>query len=133
MKGKLAGAKWLMVKGHSTIRNPDAFPVDIHLTSLRSAGGFLGTSTWEERTVKHRQFRLPEWIGNDDWEQAGIFVIHVVEFDTLIRAKLRQPQTPPMEEVCRYCQGDPWASGRKCRVGHRSEEHTSELQSPCNI
>ena len=86
-------------KGHLTIRNPDAFPVDIHLTSRRSAGGFLWTSAREERTVEHRQFRLPGGIGNDDREKAGIFVIHVIEFDTLIRAKLRQPQTLPMEEI----------------------------------
>ena len=45
--------------------------------------------------------RLPGWIGNGDGEEAGIFVIHVADFDALIRAKGREPQTLPVEEVRR--------------------------------
>src|SRR5664279_1283546 len=110
MKRKLARAKWLIVEGHSTIRNPDAFPVDIHRTSLRSTGGFLGASTWEEWPMKDGQFRVPGRVMNGNGKQACIFVIHVSEFDALIRAKRRQPQALPVEEVLRLGKCDPWAS-----------------------
>ena len=87
MKGKLAGAKWLMVKCHLAIRNPDALPIDIHFTGRRAAGGFLGTGAWEKRPVEQGQLRLPGRIGNDCWEEAGIFIVYVTEFDTLRRGK----------------------------------------------
>jgi hypothetical protein len=54
---------------------------------------------------------MPGWIRNGDWEQAGVFVVHVVKFNALIRSKVCQPKTPPMEEVVRYCQCDSWAAG----------------------
>ena len=83
------------------------------------ASGFLRTSAGEKRSVEDGQFRVPGWIGNGDGEEAGIFVVHVGEFDALIRAEGREPEALPVEEVLRYGQGDPWAIGRKCRVSHQ--------------
>ena len=60
----------------------------------------------------------PDGFGMATGKEAGVFVIHVAEFDTVVRTKSREPQALPVEEVLRYGQGDPWASGRKCRVSH---------------
>jgi hypothetical protein len=60
----------------------------------------------------------PGWIGNGDREEARIFVIHVVKFDTVIRAKGRESKALPVEEVLRYSQGDPWTFRRKRRVDY---------------
>ena len=83
------------------------------------AGGFLRTSAGEKRPVEDGHFRMPGWIRNGDGEQAGVFVVHVVEFDALIRAEAREPEALPVEQILRYCQGDPRALGRKCRVSHQ--------------
>ena len=83
VKGKLAGVKWLMVECHLTVRNPDAFPIEIHLTGIWMASCFLRTCAGKERPVEQGQLRLPGWIGNDGWKEAGIFVVYVTEFDTV--------------------------------------------------
>jgi hypothetical protein len=46
----------------------------------------------EKRPVEHGQFRVPGWIGNGDGEEAGIFVIHVADFDAVIRPKVASPR-----------------------------------------
>ena len=78
--GKLAEVIWFTaLQGHGAVRNPDAFPVEIHLTGSGVAGGFLGTGAGKERPVEHGQFRLPGWIRDGDGEEAGVFVIHVAD------------------------------------------------------
>ena len=100
--GKLAEVMWFRaLQGHGAVRNPDAFPVEIHLTGSGVAGGFLGTGAGKKRPVEHGQFRMPGWIRNGEGEQAGVFVIHVADLGTVISAKSREPHTLPMEEVGR--------------------------------
>jgi hypothetical protein len=103
---------------HGAIGDPDAFPVEIQFAGRRAPRGFLWTGAGKKRPVENGQLRLPGWIGNGDREEARVFVIHVVKFDTVIRTEGREPQTLPVEEVLRYSQGDPWHPGRKRRVGH---------------
>ena len=93
--------RFARLQGHRAVGNPDAFPIEIHVTGRGVAGGFLRTSAGEKRPVKHGQLRMPGWIRNGDGEEAGIFVIHVAEFDAVIRTKGREPQTLPVEEVLR--------------------------------
>ena len=112
MRGELAEAiRFTSLQGHRAVGNPDAFPIEIHLAGRGVAGGFLRASAGKKRPVEHGQFRMPGWIRNGDGEEAGIFVIHVDEFDAVIRAKGREPQTLPVEQILRHSQGDPWASG----------------------
>jgi hypothetical protein len=75
------------------------------------AGGFFWTSAGKQRPVEDGQFRFPGWIRNGNGEEAGIFVIHVAEFDAVARSKGRQTQALPVKEILRCSQGDPWASG----------------------
>ena len=119
MKGKLAGVKWLMVECHLTVRNPDAFPIDIHLAGCWTTRSFLRPGTWKEWPVEQGQLRLSRGIGNDGREEAGIFVIYVIEFETFRRGKRSESQTSPVEEIVRYRQGNPRTIGRPCRVGHQ--------------
>ena len=75
------------------------------------ASGLLRTSAGEKRPVEDGQFRVTGRIGNGDGEEAGVFVVHVGEFDALIWAEVREPQALPVEEVFRYRKSDPWATG----------------------
>jgi len=75
------------------------------------AGGLLRTSAGQERPVEDGQLRVPGWIGNGDGEEAGVFVVHVGEFDALVRAEIREPQALPTEQVLRHRESDPWALG----------------------
>ena len=89
------------VQGHWAVRNPDAFPIEIHLARCGLARGFLRASAGKKRPVKHGQFRVPGRVRDGDGKQAGIFVIHVVEFDALIRTESCEPQALSVEEVLR--------------------------------
>jgi hypothetical protein len=62
---------------HSAIGNLDTFPIEIHFSGRGATDGFFRTGSGEERTMKHREFRMPGWIWNCNGEEAGIFVIHV--------------------------------------------------------
>ena len=120
MGSKLAEAtQFTALQRRRAVGNPDAFPLQIHLTGRGVASGFLRTSTREKRPVEDGQFRVPGWIRNGDGKQTGIFVIHISEFDALIRAEVGEPEALPVEEVLRYGQGDPRTSDRKCRVSHQ--------------
>ena len=119
MAGKVAQVwRFTFLQDHRAVGNPDAFPIEIHITGRGVAGGFLRTGAGKKRPVEHGQFRMPEWIRNRDGEQAGVFVIHVADLDALIPTKSRKPHTLPMEEVRRQGQGDPRALGRKRRISH---------------
>ncbi len=110
MKGKLSSAKWLTVECHLAVGNPNAFPFYIYFTSRRIAGGFFGARAWKERTVKHGEFRLVRWIGNNGREKARILVVHITEFDAFARRKSSKSQTPPMEKIFRHSRAirGPW-------------------------
>ncbi len=100
MTGKRTEAIWLTaLQGHRGVGNPDAFPVEVHVASRGVAGNLLRTSAEKKRPVEHGQSRLPGWIRNGDGKEAGVFVIHVADFDTLIPAKGRESQALPVEEV----------------------------------
>ena len=102
MTGKMSETTWFTAfQGHPAVGNPDAFPIEIHLTNRGVAGGFLRTSAGKKRPVEHGQFRMAGWIRNGDGEEAGILVIHVADFDAVIPAKGREPQTLPVEEILR--------------------------------
>jgi len=53
--------------------------------------------------VEDGQFRFPRWIRNGNGEEAGIFVIHVAEFDAVARSKGRQTQALPVKEALVSC------------------------------
>ena len=80
------------------IGNPDTLPIEIHLTGCRATGSFLRSSAGEERPMKHRQFRMPGWIWNCDWEEAGVFVIHVAQFDAVPMRVGCETETLPVKE-----------------------------------
>ena len=65
------------------------------------AGGLLRTRAGKKWPVEHGHFRVPGGIRNGDGEEAGIFVIHVAEFDALLRCKGGKPQALPVEEILR--------------------------------
>ena len=112
MRGELAEKIGLTaIERHRTVGNPDAFPFEVHFAGRWVAGGFLGTRAGEKRPVEEGHFRMPGRIRNGDGEEAGVFVVHVVEINALIRAEGREPQTLPVEEVLRYCEGDARAAG----------------------
>jgi hypothetical protein len=48
--------------------------------------------------MKHRQFRMPGWIWNCEWEETGIFVIHVAQFDALPMRVGCETETLPVKE-----------------------------------
>jgi hypothetical protein len=83
------------------------------------AGGFLRTSPGKQRTVENRELRSSGWVRNGNGEEARILVIYVAEFDATMWSKGHKPPSLPVEKVPRFGQGDPWASGRKCRVSHQ--------------
>jgi hypothetical protein len=68
--------------------------------------------------VQKRQCRLPRWIRNSDWEEAGILIVNAVELNAVVRPEGSQPHALPVEQILRFGKGDPWASRRKCRVSH---------------
>src|ERR1700728_1498447 len=123
MRSKLAEAKWFpalrALRRGRAVGNPDAFPIEIHLTAGGAARGFLGSRAGKKRPVQHGQFRLPGWIRNGGGEEAGIFVIHTGKLDAVIRAEGSEAQTLPMEEVLRLGQGNPWAVRGIRRVSHQ--------------
>src|ERR1017187_1360397 len=109
MGGKMAQMTRITAfNGHGTVGNPDAFPIEIGYARCRGACLFLRTSSGEERPVQDRQCWLSRWIRNGDRKDAGIFVVHAVELNALIRQEGNQPQALPMEQVLRYGQGDSW-------------------------
>src|ERR1035437_196987 len=83
------------------------------------AGSFFGARAWKERAVKHGEFWLARWIGNDGGEKAGILVVHITEFDAFARRKSSKSQTLPMEKVFRHSQGNPGTVERPRRVCHQ--------------
>jgi hypothetical protein len=84
-------------QGYRTVGNPDAFPIKIHRTRRGAAGGFFWTSAGKQRPVEDGQFRFAGWIRNGNGEEAGIFVIHIAEFDAVARSKGRQTQALPVK------------------------------------
>src|SRR5256885_17184366 len=52
-------------------------------------------------------------------------------YTTLFRSRARPPGRPPRTPLRRP--GSVRRLGESARAGARSEEHTSELQSPCNL
>src|SRR5580658_3656462 len=102
-----------------TVGNPDTFPVEIHVASPGTAGGFLRTGAGEKWPVQNGHFRMPGWIRNGDRKETGVFVVHAVEFNVLVWAKACKSQAPPVEKIFRYCQGDARGYGRICRVSHQ--------------
>src|SRR5664279_5309904 len=119
MKIKRSGTKWLMVKRHLAVRNPDALFFDIHLANCRTAGCFLGASAWKERPVQQGQLRLSSGIGYDGWEEASILIVYVTEFDAVVRRKFREPKALPVEDIFRHCQRNARTMGRPRRVSHQ--------------
>jgi hypothetical protein len=107
----------ITLRGHGAVGDPDALPVEVHLTRLAVAGGLLRACAREERPVKDGQFCPPRWVRDGDGEEAGILVVHTAEVDAVL-PKLSKPQALPMQQVLRYGQGDAWAGGRQRRVGH---------------
>ena len=100
MRGEAAEVIGLMVlRGRLAVGNPDAFPIEIHVTGGGVAGGFLRSGAGEKRPVEHAELRMPGGIRNGDGEEAGIFVIHVADVDALIQPKGREPQALPVEEI----------------------------------
>ena len=68
--------------------------------------------------MKHRQFRMLGWIWNCDWEETGIFVIHVAQFRAVPMRIGCETETLPMKEILRHGQGYARTLGRKCSVRH---------------
>jgi hypothetical protein len=116
---KLAEVTWSAgLQGKRSVGDPDALAIEVHFSGFGVAGGLLGTSSGKQRPVEEREFRFPGWVRNGDREYAGVFVIHLAGIDATIRRKGRQPHALPVEEVLRYCPGDPGASGRERCVSH---------------
>ena len=80
------------------VGNPDALPMEIRRAGHRVARLFFWTRSWKERPVQNGHFGMPGRIRNGDREQTGVFVVHIVQFNSLIRTKTRQSQTPPVEK-----------------------------------
>jgi hypothetical protein len=99
----------ITLRGHGAVGDPDALPVEVHLTRLEVAGGLLRACAREERLVKDGQFCLPRWVTDGDGEEAGILVVHTAEVDAAVPPKVSKLQALPMEQVLRYGQGDAWA------------------------
>ena len=83
VESEFAGVKWLIVRCHSTVRNPNALPVNVYIPFRRTACGFFGASARKKRPVEHCQLRLTGWIGNDGWEKTGILVVNIIEVDAI--------------------------------------------------
>ena len=92
--------------------------IKVHHPRCGLARRFFGTSAREKRSMEHGHLHFPGVIRNGNREEAGILVVHVNEIDALKFSKGREPQSLPVKQILRYCQGDPWATGRKCRVSH---------------
>ena len=73
--------------------------MEIHPAQLWAERRFLRASSGKKRTVQNGHCRLPGWIRNGDWENAGILVVHAVELDAVIRTEGRQPKALPAEQV----------------------------------
>src|SRR2546426_6233021 len=59
---------------------------------------------------------------------------HAVDLGETVAFSLEQPIRPdPTHPWSNYVRGVLWALGRGHSCSRRSEEHTSELQSPCNL
>ena len=101
---------------YRAVGNPNAFPIEIHLTGRGVAGGFLRPGPGKERPVEHAEFRVPGWVRNSDGEEAGILVIHIVDLNAVIDTVGRKPQALPVEQVFRQGQGDAGSLDGKCRV-----------------
>ena len=116
---KEAEVLWfLSVRRHRTVRNPNAFMVEIDFAGAFVAGGFLGAGAGEKWPMKEGHLHLSAMIGNRDGKEAGVLVVHMDEIDALVRSKGREPESLPMEQILRNGEGDPWANGRKRRIGH---------------
>src|SRR5271157_6143628 len=102
MQGKVAEVIGLIASVTQwTVGNPDALTMEIHDAGCRLAGRFLRASPGKEGPVEDGHCRFPIRIGNGDGEDAGIFVVHAVELDALVRTEGREPQTLPVEQVLR--------------------------------
>ena len=112
MRSELAEViEFAIRQGRLAVGNPDAFPIEIHVTGRGMAGRFLWTSAGKKWPVEHGQFRVPGGIRNGDRKEAGIFVIHVAQFDAVPRSKGGKPQALPVEEILRWARAmrGPWA------------------------
>ncbi|MGB8660129.1 MAG: hypothetical protein WCD34_06885 [Candidatus Acidiferrum sp.] len=119
MRRKLTQAIWSTTfDDQPAVGNPDAFPVEIYFAGSRVTRVFFWTSSGEERPVENCHFKLSRWIWDDNGEETGVFVIHVAKCNAPIWSKSGEPQTLPVEEVCRQSQGDAWSLGRKRCVSH---------------
>jgi hypothetical protein len=69
MRGKPAQAIWFTAfQDRRAIGDPDALPIEIHLTGGWLASGLLWTSARKERTVEHSQFQFPGGVRDCDGE-----------------------------------------------------------------
>src|ERR1039458_2718373 len=100
------------------IGNPDTLPIEIHLTGCRATGSFLRSSAGEERTVEQTQLPMPRRIRDRDGKKARVLVVDGAQIDAVPMSVGCEPETLPVEEVLRHCQGYPWTQRRKCGVGH---------------
>ena len=93
--------RFVRLQGHYAVGNPDAFPIEINLTSRGMANDFLGTGARKEWSVQDGQLRVPGWIRNSNRKETGVLVIYVAALDAMVRTKGREPETLPVEQVLR--------------------------------
>ena len=100
MMGKLAEVTWsTRFQRKRAVRNPDAFAIKIQLTGCGAAGSIFLTGAGKRRPMEDGELWFAGWIRNGNWEYTGVFVIHVIGIDSVIRSKSRQAQALPMKEI----------------------------------
>src|SRR5271154_6175895 len=90
--------RFTRLQGHYAVGNPDAFPIQINLTSRGMANDFLRSSARKKWPVQDCQLWVSRWIWNGNRKETSVFVIHVAALDTMVRTKGREPQTFPVEQ-----------------------------------
>ncbi len=80
---------------HAAIRDPDAFAVNIHRTRRGLPHLLFRARAREQRPVHERDGGLAEGIGNERGKHTGIFVVHTIKGDTIIRMKGCEPDSTP--------------------------------------
>ncbi len=68
--------------------------------------------------MKKGHLHLSTVTGNRDRKKTGILIVYMDEIDAVVRSESCEPQPLPMEQILRNGKGNPWAKGRKRRVGH---------------
>jgi hypothetical protein len=71
--------------------------VQVHLTETFMAGGFLGSSTGEERSMKEAHLHFSAVVGNRDGKETGVLVVHMDEIDAFIRSEGGETKSLPMQ------------------------------------